>query len=301
MTLFDDGAVSLTTIASRVRCSLVLPDDPNGYQQQFLNDDNWSLTESTLTIRDGAFYLHLGFKRPVVDNGTTAEDGAVLGVDLGLDNLAVTSTAAFFSGSELGHRRREFERIRGRLQQTKTRSAYRTLSGLDGRERRHACDVLHRVANGVLREALRYDCTVVAFESLDGIRDRIPDRDFFHRWAFRRLRSFVEYKARSHGIAVVTVDPENTSLQCADCGHTVAANRRKRCQFTCQNCGNEANADYNAAKNVGFRYVRRGPQSSRRTGASRCALKSGTVKPNGTFSPYPDGFEAEFSDEIAPL
>lgn len=35
MTLFDDHTVSLATVAGRVRCSLVLPQDEDGYQWQF--------------------------------------------------------------------------------------------------------------------------------------------------------------------------------------------------------------------------------------------------------------------------
>lgn len=299
MTLFEDGTVSLTTLGSRVRCSLALPEESNGYQFTFLDDDAWSLKQSTLTIRGGTFYLHLGFRRAISASESTAEDGAVLGVDLGLENIAVTSTARFFSGSELRHRRREFSRIRRRIRQTRTRSAYRTLSRLSGREERYARDVLHSVANGIVEEALRYQCQVIAFESLEGIRDRIPEASFFHQWAFRQLQKFVQYKAESHDISVVTVDPANTSLKCADCGYSASANRPTRNHFQCEKCGTEANADYNAAKNVGLRYVRRGLQSSRRTGASRCALKSGTVTPNGNFAPYHDGFEAEFTDKVA--
>lgn len=298
MTLFDDGTVSLMTVESRVRCPLVLPEDgDSGYQQQFLDDDAWSLTESTLTIRDGRFYLHLGFKRPVTESDSIAADGAVLGVDIGVDNLAVTSTAQFFSGSELNHRRDEFERIRGRLQQTKTRSARRTLRSMSGREQRHVRGRLHDIANEIVGEAQRYDCTIIAFEDLDGIRDRIPEAGFFHRWAFRQLVAYVTYRTELLDIRVETVDPTYTSLRCADCGHVDDANRPSRGQFRCQRCETSANADYNAAKNVALKYVRRGPQSSRRTGASRCALKSGTVTPNGEFTPYPKGFEAEFTDK----
>lgn len=67
MTLFEDETVSLSTVDSRVQCSLVLPDDDDGYQQQFLDSDTWSVTESTLTVREGAFYLHLGFRRRKTD------------------------------------------------------------------------------------------------------------------------------------------------------------------------------------------------------------------------------------------
>ncbi|MFB6269099.1 MAG: zinc ribbon domain-containing protein, partial [Halobacterium sp.] len=82
----------------------------------------------------------------------------------------------------------------------------------------------------------------------------------------------------------------------AECGFNSTENRPARSHFRCCECGVEANADYNAAKNIGLRYVRRGRQSFRRTGDSQLALKSGTVTPNGHFSAYPDGFEAEFTD-----
>lgn len=64
MTLFDDGTVSLATVDDRIRCDLALPDDEDGYQHQYLEDEEWELTESTLTRRDGDYHLHLGFRKP---------------------------------------------------------------------------------------------------------------------------------------------------------------------------------------------------------------------------------------------
>ena len=121
MTLFDDDTVSLATTESRVRCRLALPEDDNGYQRKYLDSDEWSVTESTLAARDGHYLLHLGFRRQKNDiERNTAEDETVLGMDLCIENLAVTSTACFFSGRELTHRLREFERVRAGLQQTGT-------------------------------------------------------------------------------------------------------------------------------------------------------------------------------------
>ena len=298
MTLFDDGTVSLATVGDRIRCPLVLPDDEDGYQWQFLDSDEWALTESTLRARDGAYFLHLGFRRPKTER-TTAEDGTVLGVDLGIENLAVTSTACFVNGRELTHRLREFEKTRAGLQQNGTRSAHRTLERASGRQLRYVRDVLHNAANDIVREARRYDCDVIALEDLAEIRTH-TGAAWGHRWAFRTLSEYVSYKAEAVGIAVERVAPANTSRRCSECGFTVAENRRSRDEFRCQECGAEANADYNAAKNIGLRYVRRGHQSSRRTGDGRLALQSGTVTPNGGFTAYPDGFEAEFTDESAP-
>jgi IS605 OrfB family transposase len=289
--------VSLSTTASRVRCDLALPDADDGYQRQYLDSDEWSVTESTLTARDGDYFLHIGFRRPKNDaERNTAEDGTVLGVDLGIENLAVTSTARFVSGRELTHDLREFENVRAGLQQTGTRSAHRTLEQSSGRELRYVRDVLHRASNALRDEALRYDCDVIAFENLTHIRDR-TGASWGHKWAFRTLYEQVEYKAEAVGVSVKQVGSAYTSKRCAECGFTADENRPTRNDFRCQKCASEANADYNAAKNIGMRYVRRGQQSSRRTGNSQLALKSGTVTPSGGFTAHPDGFEAEFMDK----
>ena len=300
MTLFDDDTVSLSTTKSRVRCELALPDAEDGYQRQYLDSDTWSVTESTLTARDGDYFLHIGFRRDKTDAElNTVEDGTVLGVDLGIENLAVTSTASFFSGRELTHDLREFEKVRAGLQQTGTRSAHRTLEQSSGRELRYVRDVLHQASNAIVDEALRHDCNVIAFEDLTHIRDR-TGASWGHKWAFRTLYEQVAYKAEAEGILLKQVGSAYTSKRCAECGFTADENRPTRNNFRCVKCESEANADYNAAKNIGMRYVRRGQQSSRRTGNSQLALKSGTVTPSGGFTAHPDGFEAEFMDKPHP-
>lgn len=288
MSFFGDETVSLATTEGRVRATLRLPDDEEGYQQQFLEDETWERTQSTLHERDGAFFLHIGFKKPAKPS-RQLEYGTVLGVDLGIDNIAVTSTAQFFSGNELEHRRRQFRRKRRRLKETGTRSALRTLVGIENKERRIARDILHRVSNGIVAEAKQYCCDVIAFEALDGIRDRLPDGDVFHSWAFRRLIEYTVYKARSAGIRVTHVSPEYTSQRCAGCGHVEEANRPRRDEFVCQSCNTAVNADYNAAKNIGERAVRCVQQSTQRTSVSRYALKSGTVTPDEGFTPRNGG------------
>nr|WP_237560513.1 transposase [Halapricum salinum] len=292
MTLFDDGTVSLSTTERRVRCDLALPDADDGYQRQYLDSDEWSVTESTLTARDGDYFLHIGFRRHKTDaERNTAEDGTVLGVDLGIENLAVTSTAYFFSGRELTHDLHEFEKVRAGLQQTGTRSAHRTLEQSSGRELRYIRDVLHRASNAIVDEALRYECDVIAFEDLTDIRDR-TGASWGHTWAFRTLYEQVEYKAQAVGVSVKQVGSAYTSKRCAECGFTADENRATRNDFRCVKCGSEANADYNAAKNIGMRYVRRGQQSSRRTGNSQLALKSGTVNASGDYTAHRDSVRA---------
>nr|WP_255568287.1 transposase [Salinarchaeum sp. IM2453] len=61
-----------------------------------------------------------------------------------------------------------------------------------------------------------------------------------------------------------------------------------RQQFACQDCGYEANADYNAAKNIANRYcgyIHRGQKSRGGWASSQLALKSGTLNVNGEYTP----------------
>ncbi|WP_137286568.1 RNA-guided endonuclease InsQ/TnpB family protein [Halorussus salinisoli] len=296
MTVFDDRTVSLTTTGERVRCDLKLSAD-GGYQSRYLDDEDWEPAKSTLFYRDGEFTFHLGFRTPKPAIDPPTEGATVLGVDLGVENLAVTSTARFFDTGELNHRREEFERVQASLEATGTRSAVRTLRQTGNRLDRFVRQRLHEVANGIVAEADRYDCELIAFGELGEVYDLLPEAGPLHEWLFDRLLSFVQYRAAEKGIAVVEVNPEYTSQRCMECGFTHPQNRNlDERQFECLKCEASAHDDYNAAKNIAFRCVRRGPLSSRGLGASACALRSGLVTPDDGFTPYAEISEAPRSD-----
>ena len=72
---------------------------------------------------EDVFYLHI-----VVLKEVEQRDGnRVLGVDLNLKNVAVTSTGAFFDGGELLWGQNHYFRVRRSLQDKDTRSAKQTL------------------------------------------------------------------------------------------------------------------------------------------------------------------------------
>lgn len=58
------------------------------------------------------------------------------------------------------------------------------------------------------------------------------------------------YKLAWRGGSLLTVNPQYTSLTCADCGHVDKKNRLSQSVFVCTACGYRANADHNAAKNI---------------------------------------------------
>jgi IS605 OrfB family transposase len=194
-------------------------------------------------------------------------------------------TGQFWSGGLLNHRRREYERVRGNLQQTGTESAHQTLEGPGDRKTRWVEDYLHRVSKAIVQEALAHDCETIVFEELTDIRERLPNAKQFHAWAFRRLHDYVAYKAKAEGIETTQVDPAYTSQRCSKCGTTLAENGSSQARFCCRKCGYEVNADYNAAKNIGVRYLRVGQKSPHGGATRHLALKSGTLNVNGEYSP----------------
>jgi putative transposase len=94
---------------------------------------------------------------------------------------------------------------------------------------------------------------------------------------------FLEYKARKHGKLVVKVSPHYSSQECAKCGHTHPDNRKTQSLFSCLSCGNQDNADNNAAKIIamrGVKFLLSRPKAKTRTrlGISRSKAGRGISK-----------------------
>jgi putative transposase len=283
---FHDEYVSLATVDGRIEVEYVLPDgDRDTPHSRYLDNDDYEVTGAELHNKDGEWFLHLRTKAEVkFDTLEQAPTGhsTVLGVDLGVNQLAVTSTGTFWSGDGFDHWRREYEKRRASLQQCGSRHAHENIQSVGRKETGRFKMMVHRIANGIIREAAENGCTVVAFEALTGIRDRLHGASWGHKWAFDRLYEYVEYKAEMHGIDVAQVDPENTSRRCSTCGFTHPDNRDCE-EFECLKCGYQNHADYNAAKNIGLRYLRRNQTGSGGGAPVGVRLNRGTLNANGEY------------------
>ncbi|MFD1571678.1 RNA-guided endonuclease InsQ/TnpB family protein [Halorubrum laminariae] len=290
---FNDDHATLSTVEGRITAEYVLPDESRETpHSEYLFTDDYEVTGGELHYRDGEFYLHVRTTADV--EFETADDGndehnTVLGVDLGIENVAVTSTGAFWNGSELTHWHREFEKRRGSLQQRGTRAAHETIQSVGRTETGRYDHFLHTVSKELVAEAVENGCSVIAFENLTGIRERMPNVKKFHAWAFRRLFEYVEYKAEMFGISVEQVSPAYTSQRCSKCGTTLRENRQTQERFCCVKCGYEVNADYNAAKNIGLKNLRAAQTSSGGGAPVGVRLNRGTLNVNGDYESAADG------------
>jgi IS605 OrfB family transposase len=210
--------------------------------------------ESDLIHQRGQWYL-----LATVDVGDVPPNPApqgFIGVDLGIANIATTSTGHRHSGRRLNRSRENDRRNRRRLAVKHTRSAKRRAKRRAGKEARRARDINHKISKHIVAEAERTG-RGIALENLSGIRERArlkkPQRVTINSWGFAQLGAFIEYKARRAGVPVVYVDPAYTSQECSRCHHVDKRNRPNQATFTCRNCGFVEHADLNASHVIAAR------------------------------------------------
>jgi len=214
-----------------------------------------------------------------VSEPTCEQFTEVVGVDVGIRYLAVTSTstgkAGFHPGKRVRHKANHYARLRKRLQKKGTRGAKRRLRRIEQRERRLKMQANHTIAKQIIQQ---HPHTLIGLEQLTDIQERTKRKKrrskkngkrslsvspkarkanrVSSQWAFAELQALISYKAALSGSLVIKVDADYTSKRCPMCGHTEDSNRpQKGLRFVCQNpkCGYTLHADLIGARNVTLR------------------------------------------------
>jgi IS605 OrfB family transposase len=234
--------ISLNTLNGRVSVPLLLGE----HQKKLLASGQPK--EAELILREGVWYFNL-----IVESydAELRPSGPAMGVDVGENTLAAVSTGKVFGGEALRHRRDLYLAQRRRLQSNGSQSARQRLRQVSGKEMRRVKHVNHETSKAIVAVAEAAGVGKITMEDLRHIRDRIKAgrrvRARLHRWAFRQLQTFIEYKARAVGIAVEYVNPAYTSQTCSCCG---GLGQRAKHRFVCAQCGLRAHADLNASRNL---------------------------------------------------
>jgi IS605 OrfB family transposase len=250
-----------------------------------LRDDRADVGEFRLH-RDGeTWVLHITTEYEVEAPDYSASDSDVtpVGFDIGESKLLVGCALAdndaptdplLFDGGRARQLRKEMHTTLQRLQE-RNAADWRTDERLDHYQNA-LTDLVEKASREAVEYAQQFDRPVVVMEDLSYIRERLDYGKYMnrrlHSWAFARLQSRVEDKAREAGIPVKYVNPAYTSQTCHECGHL--GTRPEQAEFRCTNedCWVfEYQADINAAANIAA-YVNPWGET--------CSLK-----PNGDDSP----------------
>jgi IS605 OrfB family transposase len=246
--------VSLSTTNGRIILPFTVPVYCAKYQ-------GYPVAMADLCYRKGKWWLHVVVSVP---EPTVPKDETVIGIDLGLNHPAVTSTRQFLGSPRWKELDRRYFRIRRKLQSKGSKSAKRHLKKLSHRQ---AC--FHRDCDHVLSRRIVQQTppgATLVLENLSHIRDtskigrgkqnkNVANKRRLHSWTFAQLYDFIAYKGQECGIAVVKIDPRHTSQTCSHCGYQHRSNRRSQSLFLCRKCGYCLNADLNASYNIREKYL----------------------------------------------
>ena len=233
--------ISLLTIDGRKKYELIIP---TYYQEYF---KTWKSTSADLCIIKNKVYLHIVFEKDITD---TQPNGELIGIDRGINNIAVVSNNQFFGGGQVKNTVNRYKRLRKLLQRRGTKSAKRHLRKLKLKEKRFRADINHQISKKIINSLNPGDTIIL--EDLTGIRNkrlRKEQRTLINGWSYYQLEQFLVYKAAAKGIGVEYIDARYTSQRCSKCGYICRSNRKQH-SFYCKQCGFKLNSDLNASRNI---------------------------------------------------
>jgi hypothetical protein len=138
--------------------------------------------QSDLIYRNGTFYLHVTVDLPDTEEQAVMD---LIGVDLGVANIAFDSDGNRYSGAHINKVRHRSKSLRKKLQKKATKSAKRLIRRRGKKERRFATDTNHVISKRIVTLAERTG-RGIAIEELDGIRGRArakkDQRYWLHSW-----------------------------------------------------------------------------------------------------------------------
>jgi predicted transposase len=163
----DKQTCSLSTLAGRQHVAVSVPEY---FRPAIAGATSFDSADLVYHRGKDAFWLHLVVTLPeTIPSG----DGPVIGVDVGMTRLAVTSANLFVDGRRVKEVANRYFRLRRSLQSKGARSAKRKLKAVRHREQRFRNDVNHRVSKRIV-SSLSAGATIV-LEDLTHIRDRVKN------------------------------------------------------------------------------------------------------------------------------
>lgn len=222
------------------------------YQKEIMQQigDTYKLGATELVKKGKDYFIHISYSKEL-EIPIPNESFSPIGVDIGINNLAVSvaqSSVVFHNGERIIWKNEFFRRQKANLQ---VNFALQEVKRLKGRQTRYNNHYINEISKSIIEQAKKETNPVIVMEDLTHIRDATKVRKKqnykHHSWVFNRLQKAIEYKALWEGIPTVYIDPYHSSQICSKCGEL---NKRTKHIYKCKSCGFEANADYNAGRNL---------------------------------------------------
>jgi putative transposase len=210
---------------------------------------------STVTVsRDPCGRWYVSFAVDVPDPGQLPATGAVVGIDLGIKDFAVTSDGKKFPNPRhLARRERNLARYQRRLARCQKDSANRAkarakVARAHRKVRASRADFLHKASVNLV-----HGHDVIVIEDL-AVRNMVRNRSLakaISDCGWGEFRRQLGYKCERYGRYLIVIDRwYPSSKTCSACGHLLASLSLGTRHWTCPGCGTRHDRDVNAAKNI---------------------------------------------------
>jgi putative transposase len=228
---------------------------PLGFTWSWPDIDPALIDPTTVTVsRDPCGRWYVSFAVDVADPVQLPPAGAVVGVDLGIKDFAVTSGGQKIPNPRrLEWRARNLARYQRRLARCQTGSANRgkakaKVARAHRKARASRADFLHRTSARLVR-----DHDVIVIEDL-AVKNMVRNRSLakaISDCGWGEFRRQIEYKAATAGRHLIVIDRwYPSSKTCSACGYLLTSLSLSTRTWHCPSCGTRHDRDINAAKNV---------------------------------------------------
>ena len=237
------------------RLFLAKMDTPLEFTWSWPDIDPAAIDPTTVTVsRDpcGRWYVSLAVE--MADPEPLPATGAVVGVDLGIKDFAVTSGGEKIPNPrKLARRERNLARYQRRMARCQRGSANRAkakakVARAHRKVRASRTDFLHRTSARLVR-----DHDVIVIEDL-AVKYMVRNRSLakaISDCGWGTFRAMLQYKAAKYGRHLIMIDRwYPSSKTCSACGHLLAELSLTTRHWTCPSCGTRHDRDINAAKNI---------------------------------------------------
>jgi len=199
---------------------------------------SWKLKEILVSYRDNEIWIHFTFKKKVV----LKKPKTIMGVDINFNNITYTiiDTKGELKTMGIipfnGLKRALAHKIIAEKIQRKYSRKWRYVKGIreaiskHGRRARNILnDSGHYISRRIVEIAKEYNALIV-LENLNKLKSRANGSRRFNKkftlWTYRRIQSYIHYKALIEGLQVIHVNPRGTSRTSPVGGKLVFINYR---------------------------------------------------------------------------
>lgn len=206
---------------------------------------------ATISKELKGWFISITFETPTINRYC---DNQAVGIDVGIKHFLTFSDGTFIDSPYfLEPKLKELKRLQRRLS--------RQVKGSNSRNKtKHQISKLHLKISNSRKDFNQKQSTIICdkfsevyiedlkIQNMTKLNPTLSRRMLDN--SFYSFRLMLEYKLKYQSKILIAVPPAYTSQRCNECGFTSKDNRLNQSEFICTSCGNIANADLNAAKNI---------------------------------------------------